>query len=92
MYTPKLFEENDLQKIADLVRDYRSGLVISSRIDVSRGAVSADAPTSDAAPIASPLPFFFVTDSDQLVLRSHMAKTNPHREQLASVEECLVIF
>ena len=92
MYTPKLFEENDLQKIADLVRDYPLGLVISSRIDVSRGAVSVDAPTSDAAPIASPLPFFFVTDSDQLVLRSHMAKANPHWEQLASVKECLVVF
>ena len=92
MYTPKLFEENDLQKIADLVRDHPLGLVISSRIDVSRGAVYAGAPTSDAAPIASPLPFFFINDGNQPVLRSHMAKANPHWEQLASVEECLVVF
>jgi len=45
-----------------------------------------------AFPIASPLPFFFINNSDQPVLRSHMAKANPHWEQLASVEECLVVF
>ena len=92
MYTPKLFEENDLQKIADLVRDHPLGLVISSKIDASKETKPTDVLANDPIPIASPLPFFFINDGDQPVLRSHMAKANPHWEQLASVEECLVVF
>ena len=92
MYTPKLFEENDLQKIADLVRDYPLGSVISSKIVASRATISTDVPVKDPVLAASPLPFFFINDGDQPVLRSHMAKANPHWEQLASVEECLVVF
>ena len=92
MYTPKLFEENDLQKIADLVRDYPLGLVISSKIVASRETISNDVPVKDPVPVASPLPFFFINDGDQPVLRSHMAKANPHWEQLVLVEECLVVF
>ena len=92
MYTPTLFREDDLQKIADLVRDYPLGLVISSGLDASRGAVSPGGPTKDAAPIASPLPFFFINDGEQVILRSHMAKANPHWQQLGAVDECLVVF
>ena len=92
MYTPKLFEENDLQKIADLVRDHPLGLVISSKIDASKETKPTDVLANDPIPIASPLPFFFINDGNQPVLRSHMAKANSHWEQLALVEECLVVF
>ena len=92
MYTPKLFEENDLQKIADLVRDHPLGLVISSKIDASKETKPTDVLANDPIPIASPLPFFFINDGDRPVLRSHMAKANPHWEQLVLVEECLVVF
>jgi len=92
VYTPTLFQEDDLQKIADLIRDYPLGLVISSKVDASKEAASTGEVAKDAFPIASPLPFFLINDGDRLVLRSHMAKANPHWEQLALVEECLVVF
>ena len=92
MYTPTLFKEDDLQKIANLVKDYPLGLVISSKIAASKEAVFDDEQAKDACPLASPLPFFFINDGGQPVLRSHMAKANPHWEQLALVEECLVVF
>ena len=92
MYTPTLFKEDDLQKIADLVRDFPLGLVISSKIDASKETKPTDVLANDPIPIASPLPFFFINDGNQPVLRSHMAKANPHWEQLALVEECLVVF
>lgn len=92
MYTPTLFQEDDLQKIANLVRDYPLGLVISSKVDASKETASTGEVAKDAFPIASPLPFFLINDGDRLVLRSHMAKANPHWEQLALVEECLVVF
>lgn len=56
---------------------YPLGLIISS---------------DKGVPIASPLPFFFINDVDQPTLRSHMAKANPHWQQLALVDECLVVF
>lgn len=83
MYTPPLFQEVDLQKIADLIRDYPLGFVISSKADASKETASTDEVAKGAFPIASPLPFFFINNSDQPVLRSHMAKANPHWEQLA---------
>ena len=92
MYTPTLFKEDDLKKIANLVRDYPLGLVISSNIAGSKEAVFEGELANGACPLASPLPFFFINDGDQPVLRSHMDKANPHWEQLASVEECLVVF
>lgn len=92
MYTPTLFKEDDLQKIADLVRAYPLGLVISSEVNASKETVSPDLLAKTAFPIASPLPFFFSNDGDRVILRSHMAKANPHWKQLALVEECLVVF
>ena len=92
MYTPTLFKEHDPQKIADLVRDFPLGLVISSKIDASKETKLPMVLANDPIPIASPLPFFFINDGNQPVLRSHMAKANPHWEQLALVEECLVVF
>jgi len=92
VYTPPLFQEDNLQKIADLIREYPLGLVISSKVDASKETASTGEVAKDAFPIASPLPFFFINNSDQPVLRSHMAKANPHWEQLALVEECLVVF
>ena len=94
MYTPTLFKEDDLQTIADLIRDYPLGLIISSKVDFCGETVAPDEPSKVAFPEASPLPFFFINDNDndQPTLRSHMAKANPHWEQLASVEECLVVF
>ena len=58
----------------------------------SKEAVFEDELGNGACPLASPLPFFFINDGGQPVLRSHMAKANPHWEQLALVEECLVVF
>ena len=92
MYTPTLFKEDDLQTIADLIRDYPLGLIISSKVDLCGETATPDGPSKVAFPVVSPLPFVFINDNDQPTLRSHMAKANPHWEQLASVEECLVIF
>ena len=92
MYTPTFFKEDDLQKIADLVRDFPLGLVISSKIAASKEVVFESELANGACPLASPLPFFFINDGAQPVLRSHMAKANPHWEQLALIEECLVVF
>ena len=92
MYTPTLFKEDDLQTIADLIREYPLGLIISSKVDVSSGTVAPDESSKGTFPVASPLPFFFINDSDQPILRSHMAKANPHWKELASLDECLVVF
>lgn len=92
MYIPPIFKEDDLQKIADLVRDHPLGLVVSSNMFTSDGVVSHDPPGQGVVPIASPLPFFFTNDGDQPLLRSHMARANPHWEQLSRVDECLVVF
>jgi len=77
LYLPPIFKEHDRQKITDLVARYPLGLIISS---------------DEGVPIASPLPFFFINDVDLPTLRSHMAKANPHWQQLALVDECLVVF
>lgn len=41
---------------------------------------------------ASHLPLVIVTQGDQLFLRGHMAKANPHWQELATQREVLVIF
>lgn len=66
MYTPTLFKEDDLQKIADLVWAYPLGLVISSKMDASKETVCTDVPAKGPVPVASPLPFFFIHDGAQL--------------------------
>lgn len=41
---------------------------------------------------ASHLPFVVVAQADQILIRGHLAKANPHWQELATQREVLVIF
>lgn len=78
MYQPTSFREDDLETQLALVRANPLGLLISH---------------SSQGLLADPLPFLADVDRQQQVtLRAHVARANPHWQALQTVQECLVVF
>lgn len=77
MYIPASFRESRLEKLHDLIVKHPLGLL------VTHGSNGLE---------ASPLPFLLYADEgEQGVLRTHMAKANPHWKS-AGQAECLIVF
>ncbi|ETF00512.1 transcriptional regulator [Advenella kashmirensis W13003] len=78
MYNPSFFRIADPRLIADLIRSYPLGLLISLGPDGVQ---------------ASPLPFlFFPDEGEHGVLRAHLARANPHWSLFAQDPSCLLVF
>ncbi|WP_337263875.1 MULTISPECIES: FMN-binding negative transcriptional regulator [unclassified Serratia (in: enterobacteria)] len=78
MYQPTSFREDDLDNQLALVRANPLGLLISH---------------SSQGLLADPLPFLVDVDrQQQVILRAHMARANPHWQRLHRGPECLVVF
>lgn len=78
MYQPPHFREDRLEIQHDLIRRYPLGLLISAG---SHGL------------IANPIPFLLDPKaSERGTLRAHLARANQQSLDLATVEECLIVF
>lgn len=78
MYLPASFREDRLDVMQDLIRSYPLGSLITH---------------GEQGLNASPVPFMiYPEESEQGILRAHMAKSNPHWKALGNVSECLIIF
>ncbi|OMQ25735.1 FMN-binding negative transcriptional regulator [Serratia oryzae] len=78
MYQPTSFRENDLDSQLALVRANPLGLLISH---------------SSQGLLADPVPFLVDVDrQQQVILRAHVARANPHWQLLQRGQECLVVF
>lgn len=78
MYSPAQFNETDPERIAALLSDYPFGMLIT---------------TADGEPLVSHLPMHFeagVTGSGKLL--GHLARANPHCQQLAVNQQVLAVF
>ena len=76
MYIPKHFEENDKEKIIELVNEYAFATLVT---------------TNEGVPFASQLPLM-IEDKDNLLVLGHMAKANEQWHHFQSNNEVLVIF
>lgn len=77
MYIPSTFAETDIQALTGLIERYPLGLLVSS------GASGL---------LASPIPFVYRVNDGKPVLLAHLAKANPHWNDLIGLKECLVVF
>jgi transcriptional regulator len=78
MYQPPLHREDRLTVQHDLIRAHPLGLLITA------GAGGL---------MANPVPFLVDAGRGEFgTLRAHVARANPHWRELASIEECLVVF
>jgi transcriptional regulator len=78
MYIPPHFKEDNLDRLASLIRDHSFGLLITLH---------------DGLPFASHLPFLFERrDPAPSVLLGHMARANPQWHDLAQHQSALAVF
>ena len=78
MYLPEHFKEENLERITALIQENAFGMLVTA---------------PQGQPFVSHLPFLFEPSSGaQGKLFGHMARANPHWEQLVSGEEVLVVF
>ena len=78
MYTPASFRENRRTALHELIQAHPLGLLVTHG---ARGL------------LASPVPFLlYPSEGEYGVLRAHMARANPHWQDLLGLEECLVVF
>jgi len=78
MYQPPHFREDRLEVQHDLIRAYPLGLLVTA---------------GPAGLTANPVPFLIDTEaSEKGTLRAHLSRANPQWRELASVDECLVVF
>lgn len=77
MYLPATFRETDPEVLAGLIRQHPLGLLVTA------GASGLS---------ASPLPFLYREHAGKRMLVAHMAKANLHWQELADLDECLVVF
>lgn len=78
MHIPSAFREPRIEAMHELMQAHPLGLLISA------GA---------GGPQATPLPFLIFPGEGQYgTLRAHMARANPHWQELQSAGECLVVF
>jgi transcriptional regulator len=76
MYIPKHFEEKNKQKLVEFMREYNFAAIVNS---------------TKKRYWATHLPFLITEQSDDIVLKAHMAKANPQWVNFGK-EEVLVIF
>ncbi len=77
MYIPKLNAETDVKKLHDLMRAHNFAVLFSAQPD----------------PFATHLPFILDDErGPQGTLVTHLAKANPHWQQLDPEQEVLVVF
>jgi transcriptional regulator len=78
MYVPASFRENRLGVMHGLIEAHPLGTLVTC---------------GQNGLLASPVPFLLVAASGEHgVLRTHMARANPHWKDLTTTDECLVIF
>lgn len=77
MYIPASFRESRIEVLHDFMRAHPFGLLVSG----GAGGLQA-----------TPLPFLLDIDGGQATLRAHLARANPHWQELACTGECLVVF
>lgn len=78
MYIPASFRETRVASLHELIRAHPLGLL------VTHGGSGLQ---------ASPVPFLLYADEGEYgVLRAHVARANPHWQELVGLAECLVVF
>lgn len=78
MYIPASFREKRTEKLHELMQAHPLGLLVTNGVNGLH---------------ASPLPFLLYPDEGEFgVLRTHMARANPHWKELAGLAVCLVVF
>ncbi len=78
MYQPPHFREDRLAVQHALIREHALGLLITA----GAGGLQAN-----------PIPFVLDGEAgEQGTLRAHLARANPQGQELAAVDECLVVF
>lgn len=78
MYIPASFRETRVEKLHDLIVKHPLGLLVTH---ANNGLE------------ASPIPFLLYADEGEYgILRSHLAKANPHWKSLTERVGCLVVF
>ena len=78
MYQPPHFREDRIEVQHDLIRAHPLGLLITS---------------GPSGLLANPIPCLIYPDASvHGTLRLHLARANPHWQELAAVEECLAVF
>lgn len=77
MYLPQHFEDNRLEVQHALIRAWPLGLLVTA---------------GPGGLIANPVPFLIDDGGEFVVLRCHMARANPQWQELAAIDECLVVF
>jgi transcriptional regulator len=87
MYIPEHFRVHDHADAIAFMQANPFAILISCA-----GAPGAPGLASDAGPFATHLPLFVQGTGDQLVVRGHVAKANPHWRYLEQNPQCLTIF
>ncbi len=78
MYIPGSFRQDDVRHLHDFIAAHPLGMLITNG---PRGLQ------------ASPLPFLLYSgEGEQGVLRTHLARANPHWQDLQSCTDCLLMF
>ena len=78
MYIPAAFKEDSIVLMHELMQAHPLGLLISH---------------GPAGLLATPVPFVsYAEAAGKGTLRAHVARANPHWQELARVEECMVVF
>ena len=77
MYIPKHFEEKDIKKLVEFMKEFNFAVLISAY---------------DNKPTATHLPFIIEEAGEEIILKSHMAKANPQWQSFKCKDEVLVIF
>jgi len=77
MYQPPHFREDARDAQHALIRTHPLGLLITA---------------GPAGLLANPIPFLLDDVGSYGTLRAHLARANPQGQELAAVEECLIVF
>ncbi|NOS86224.1 MAG: FMN-binding negative transcriptional regulator [Ignavibacteria bacterium] len=77
MYTPKHFEEKDLSKLVEFMKEYNFAAMVNS---------------AKKRYWATHLPFLIEESGGEIILKAHMAKANPQWANFKTDEDVLVIF
>ncbi len=77
MYIPEDFEEKNINKLLQFMKEYNFGVLINNH---------------NSRPIGTHLPFIVEQTEREIILKSHMAKANPQWKSFNGKDEVLVIF